>query len=87
MEKSWSVKMRKRQTFSKEFKLEALRQLERGDKPGTEVARNLGIRRNLLYKWKDQLSDHGTDAFQGSGRKPANQSDELTRLKKELELR
>lgn len=76
--------MSKRKTFSKEFKLEALRQLELGDKSGTEIALNLGIRRNMLYKWKDQLSAQGESAFQGGGRKPASQSDELSKLKKEL---
>lgn len=76
--------MTKRTTYSKEFKLEALRQLELGERPGTEIARDLGIRRNLLYKWQEQLSKNGGDAFRGSGRRPVDQSDELTRLKKEL---
>ena len=76
--------MTKRKTYSKEFKLEALRQLELGDRPGTAIARDLGIRRNLLYKWQEQLSSNGEGAFQGSGRKPGNQSDEVARLKKEL---
>ena len=76
--------MVKRQTYSKEFKLEALRQLELGERPGTAIALDLGIRRNLLYKWKEQLSGNGSNAFQGSGRKPADQTDELTRLRKEL---
>ncbi len=76
--------MTKRTTYSKEFKLEALRQLELGERPGTEIARDLGIRRNLLYKWQEQLSEHGEGAFQGSGRKPATQLDELAKVKKEL---
>ncbi len=76
--------MTKRTTYSKEFKLEALRQLKLGDRPGTEIARDLGIRRNLLYKWQEQLLDHGDGAFQGSGRRPSNQSDELAKVKKEL---
>ena len=76
--------MTKRTTYSREFKLEALRQLELGERPGTEIARDLGIRRNLLYKWQEQLSRNGEGAFRGSGRKPANQSDELAKLKKEL---
>jgi len=76
--------MIKRNVFSKEFKLEALRQLELGEKPGSEIARDLGIRRNLLYKWQDQVSKHGGAAFQGSGRRPTNQSDKVTQLEKEL---
>ena len=71
-------------TYTKEFKLEALRQLKLSDRSTTEVARDLGIRRNMLYRWQEQLSEQGEEAFQGSGRKPTNRSDELTRLKKEL---
>jgi len=40
----------KRQTFSREFKLEAVRLLDEGKKPPAELARELGIRRNQLYK-------------------------------------
>lgn len=76
--------MTKRNTFSKEFKLEAVRQLELSDKSPNDIAIDLGIRRNMLYKWQEQLRSHGDTAFQGPGRKPANQADEVTRLRKEL---
>ncbi len=74
--------MTKRKTFSKEFKLEAVRLLEQADRSPNEIATDLGIRRNQLYKWQTQLKANGNDAFRGAGRKPANQSDELTRLRK-----
>ena len=35
--------MSKRQSFSKEFKLEAVRFLNEGRKPATDIARELGI--------------------------------------------
>lgn len=76
--------MTKRKTFSKEFKLEAVRQLEQGDKSPNQISMDLGIRRNQLYKWQTQLKEKGDTAFCGSGRKPLNQSDEVTRLRKEL---
>ena len=76
--------MTKRKTFSKEFKLEAVRLLEQAERPPTEIAIDLGIRRNQLYKWQAQLKAKGNDAFSGTGRKPSNQGDELTRLRKEL---
>jgi transposase len=41
--------------YSREFKLEALRLAAIGDKPATQVARELGIRVNQLGKWKKQL--------------------------------
>ncbi len=45
--------MTKRKTFSKEFKLEAIRLLEPGDKSPNDIAIDLGIRRNMLYKWQE----------------------------------
>ncbi|MCK5268824.1 MAG: transposase, partial [Spirochaetes bacterium] len=43
-------------TYTKEFKQEAVRLMEVTDRPASEIAMELGIRRNQLYKWKDQLS-------------------------------
>ena len=37
-------------TYTKEFKLEAIRLMETSDRPATEIAMELGIRRNLLYE-------------------------------------
>ena len=42
--------MTKRKTFSREFKLEAIRLLEHSDKSPNEIAIELGVRRNQLYK-------------------------------------
>lgn len=76
---------RKRDRFSKEFKLEALRLLELGDKPGTQLALELGIARNQLYKWQAQLGRMGKEnAFRGPGRKPEEERSEIDRLKAEL---
>ena len=41
-------------TYPKEFKLEAIRLMEESDRQASEIAMQLGIRRNQLYKWKDQ---------------------------------
>ena len=41
--------MKKRQHYSKEFKLEAVRLPAQTDKPGTEIALQPGVRRNQLY--------------------------------------
>lgn len=41
--------------YSREFKVEAIRLAEAGDKPATQIARELGIRVNQLGKWKQQL--------------------------------
>lgn len=60
----------KRQRFDKAFKLNAVALLQAGQKPATQLALELGIRRNLLYKWAETLSNHGGDmnaAFNGPG--------------------
>ncbi len=76
--------MIKRKTFSKEFKHEAVRLLEESDKSPNEIAMELGIRRNMLYKWQEQINKQGDNAFRGPGRKPIDELDEVTRLRREL---
>jgi transposase len=75
--------MRKRKTYTSQFKREAVRLMESSEKPSSDVARQLGVRRNQLYKWKEQLSKHGAKAFPGAGRQ-RGQIDELSRLRQEL---
>ena len=74
---------RQRRRYAKEFKLEAVRLLELGQKPAGQLALELGIRRNLLYKWQEELAK-GINAFRGSGRKPIDEQGEVERLKAEL---
>lgn len=75
--------MTKRQTYTKEFKIEAVRLLEESEKNGMEISRELGVRRNMLYKWQKELQSKGDCAFKGPGRKPAASDDQVTKLKKE----
>ncbi len=76
----------KRKQYSKQFKLDAVRLLESSNKSGAEIARELGIRRNQLYKWRDQLERLGeTEAFPGSCRNEAKDNrSELTRLRQRI---
>lgn len=86
--------MTKRKRYTKEFKLEAVKLLESSDQPGVDIARELGVKRNQLYKWREELSNKGEDAaFAGPGRRPVDQTDrvatlerENARLKEELEI-
>jgi transposase len=78
------VKSGRRQRYSKEFKLEAVRLLELGQKPATDLALELGIRRNQLYKWQRDLRGKGDAAFRGRGRKSLKEQSEIDRLKAEL---
>ncbi len=75
--------MRKRRSFSKSFKAEAVRMLEESGKPASELARELDVPRNRLYKWQAQIKAHGKDSFPGSGRLPGP-ADEVAKLRREL---
>ena len=69
--------------FSKEFKLEAVRLAEGSDQAVTQVARELGIRVNQIYKWRKELDAKQGDAFPGKGHQ-AGHAAEVTRLKREI---
>lgn len=47
--------MVKRQQLTVEFKHEAVRLLDAGERSASEVAIDLGIRHNQLYRWKAEL--------------------------------
>ena len=83
---------KKRQVFSIEFKREAVRLLEQGDKEAAQLARELGIKRNQLYKWKAEIDEYGEAAFPGQGRRPKQDSNtealekKVARLEEENEI-
>ena len=70
-------------TYTKEFKLEALRMMDESDRPASEVAMKLGIRRNQLYKWKDQMTKKGSVPTAKKGRPKKEDQSELSKLKQE----
>lgn len=71
----------KRRSFTREFKLEAVRLLEAGEKSAAQLARELDVPRNRLYKWQGQLKGKGMEgAFPGHGRR-SGAAGELAKLK------
>ena len=74
--------MGQRRRFTPEFKRQAVQLLNAGQRPAAEIARELGVPRNRLYKWQKQVVAHD-GAFPGSGRQ-AEPAAELARLKREL---
>ena len=72
------------QTYTKEFKLEALRLMEASDRPASEVAMELGIRRNLLYKWREQMANKGDVASPKKGRPKKSDQSETSKLQAEI---
>ncbi len=73
--------MSKRRKFSAEFKRGAVEQTRQPGVSCAQVARELGIRDNLLTRWKRELEGSGKGAFVGSG---TARDEEMSRLKREL---
>jgi transposase len=71
-------------TYTKEFKLEAIRLMNESDRPASQIAMELGIRRNQLYKWKEQMNKTGDVASPKKGRPRKDDQSEVSRLKQEL---
>jgi transposase len=76
----------KRRQFTREYKLEAIRLVKKGQSVA-KVAAALGIRPDMLRTWKHQVegNDSGEkEVFRGHGR-VTSQEQELRRLRGELE--
>ena len=74
-----------RSTYTREFKLEAVRLLDAGERPAAETARALGIKREQLYRWREQLRRRGPEGFRDRAGRPAqSETAEVLRLKREL---
>ena len=70
-------------TYTKEFKVEAIRLSEESDQSVAQVTRKLGLRVNQIYKWPKQLEEKHGDAF--SGEQTATDKDaKIQRLNKAL---
>ncbi len=76
---------KEQRTFTREFKIEAVRLAETSGKPITELARDLGISDSTIHHWRKELAQHGKDAFPGSGHQTPI-GEENRRLKRELEI-
>ena len=72
-----------RKQFTPEFKREAVQLLDSGSRPASELARELGVRRNQLYKWQREFQARGPGAVPGSGPRK-ERTTEIARLKREL---
>ena len=78
-----TIKRKPYKTYPEAFKLEALRMMEGSDRPASEIARQLGIRRNQLYKWKEQMIQKGDVASSKRGRPKKESQSEMLTLRQE----
>ncbi len=70
-----------RRKYAPEFKREAVELACHPGQTVAGVARDLGIRENLLRRWKHEVEQHGQLAFGGQG---VARDEELMRLRREL---
>jgi len=71
-------------TYPKEFKIEALRLMNESNRPISEVAMELGIKRSQLYKWREQMAIKGDVSSSQKGRPRKEEQSELSKLRQEL---
>ena|SRR5438552_24102 len=75
------MQKRDKRRFSREFKLEAVRQTQVSGKSVAEVARELELPVHHLYKWRTEFDRKESEAFPGSGHVTPNA--ELEALRRE----
>ena len=75
---------KRRKKYDRQFKIDAVSMVVNGERSVADVARDLGIKADALYRWKRELSDEKDGAFPGKGRL-GPQEEELRRLRRELE--
>lgn len=57
----------KRRRFSREFKLEAIRMVLEGGRKQVEVAQELGISPEVVYRWTREYRSDPKQSFPGNG--------------------
>lgn len=72
----------KRRSFTREFKIETVQILTTTDTSVSQVAEDLGIHPNTLYKWVRQYGEQPEDAFPGKGRQ-SSEAEQIRRLQRE----
>ena len=73
----------RRRKYTKEFKLEAIQLTESRGGNASEVARNLGVKPNMLSRWIREYKADQQHAFPGLG-KLKEPEEELRQLRKRL---
>ena len=58
---------RPRRRYTREFKVEALRQVRDSGRPRSEVARELGLNPETLYRWSREFRQDPSQSFPGNG--------------------
>lgn len=84
--------MKKRKSYTKEFKINAVKMVTEQGKKAREVERELGLSHNQIYNWKRKYLDDPAEAFPGNGNLKSKDEyirqleQENKRLKQEREI-
>ena len=73
-----------RRSFSREFKVEAVRLIRERGVTVAQAARDLDVHENLLRKWAKDFAADPREAFPGHGRMKAAEA-EIAQLKREVQ--
>jgi transposase len=71
-----------RKSYTREFKVEAVRMTTEGGMSVAQAARDLEINENTLHNWRRQFRQWG--AAPNAGKEALSQAEEIQRLRKEL---
>lgn len=77
---------RTRRKYSEEFKREAVQLMETSGKPVAEIARELGMNDNNLYRWRRAYGSDVSVATNSSAASMSELEAEVKRLKRENEV-
>ena len=72
-----------KKSYSREFKIEAVKLSHTSDKNVDAVAESLGISKSTLHRWRSEFRDDPDQAFPGKGNLKERDA-EIAQLKKEL---
>jgi len=75
-------KKRPRKTYSREYKIEAVRMTTEGGISVAQAARDLEVNENTLHNWRRQFRQWG--AAPNAGKEALSQAEEIQRLRKDL---
>ena len=75
-----------RKRYTEDFKREAVRLMESSGKPIAEIARDLGINDNNLYRWRGQYGSIEASKITGNHGNMGEMEAELKRLRREVEV-
>lgn len=75
------MEIQRRRIFNKSFKIETVKLILEQDRPVADVAADLGIRTQVLYRWIREYQAHQEHSFPGRG-KIRPEDEELYRLRR-----